>query len=64
VGRVGPPHQFRHTVAKRLLVAGIPVGYVASLLGHSEIICQKHYSKWIHERQAAVEKAIRGTWTA
>jgi hypothetical protein len=23
-----------------------------------------HYSKWIHERQAAVEKAVRSTWTA
>ena len=63
-GIAGHPHQFRHTCAKRLLVAGIPVGYVASLLGHSESICQKHYSKWIHERQAAVEKAIRATWTA
>jgi integrase len=60
----GHPHQFRHTTAKRLLVAGVPVGYVASLLGHSEAICQKHYSKWISERQNAMEKAIRGTWKA
>jgi integrase len=58
----GHPHQFRHSCAKRLLIAGIPLGYVASLLGHSEAICQKHYSKWITERQTAVEKAVRATW--
>jgi integrase/recombinase XerD len=61
-GVEGHPHQFRHTTAKRLLVAGVPVGYVASVLGHSVTICEKHYSKWIPERQAAVENAIRGTW--
>jgi hypothetical protein len=25
-------------------------------------IVRKHYAKWIPERQAALEKAIRGTW--
>lgn len=55
----GHPHQFRHTTAKRLLVAGVPIGHVPTLLGHSVNICEKHYSKWIPERQTAFEKAIR-----
>jgi integrase/recombinase XerD len=60
----GHPHQFRHTAAKRLLVAGVPVGYVASVLGNSVKICEKHYSKWIVERQHAVDKAVRASWKA
>jgi site-specific recombinase XerC len=38
------PHQFRHTFAKRLLVKGVPVGFVASLLGqggyHGKVLFQ------------------------
>lgn len=60
----GHPHRFRHTCAKRLLVKGIPIGFVASVLGDSEEIVRKHYAKWIPERQAALEKAIRGSWEA
>ena len=59
----GHPHQFRHTCAKRLLVAGLPVAHVAALLGNTEQICRKSYSKWIPERQHALERAIRSTWT-
>ena len=58
----GHPHQFRHTTAKRLLVAGLPVSHVASLLGNTEDIVRKHYSKWIPERQTAFDNAIRATW--
>ena len=60
----GHPHQFRHTMAKRLLVKGVSAGFVASVLGDSEEIVRRHYSKWIPERQAAVDKAIRATWKA
>jgi integrase len=58
----GHPHQFRHTFAKRLLSKGVPVGYVASVLGDSEIVVRKHYSKWVKERQNPVDAAIRATW--
>lgn len=61
-GVEGTPHMFRHTTAKRLLIAGVPIGYVAALLGHSEQVCRKHYSKWIGERQAALDNVIRATW--
>jgi integrase/recombinase XerD len=58
----GHPHQFRHTVAKRLLSAGVAVGHVATVLGNTETVCRRHYSKWIPERQEALERAIRATW--
>ena len=59
----GHPHQFRHTFAKRLLIAGVPVGTVAILLGHRKVaITEKHYSRWITERQAIVDAAVRGSW--
>jgi site-specific recombinase XerD len=58
----GHPHQFRHTVAKRLLMAGLPVSHVATLLGNTEDIVRKHYSKWIPERQTAFDNAVRATW--
>jgi site-specific recombinase XerD len=61
-GVEGHPHQFRHTAAKRLLVAGLPVSHVATLLANSENIVRKHYSKWIPERQTAFDSAIRAIW--
>ena len=62
-GVPGHPHQFRHTFAKRLLIAGVPVGTVAILLGHRKVaITEKHYSRWITERQAVVDAAVRGSW--
>lgn len=60
----GHPHQFRHTAAKRLLVSGLSVSHVATLLGNTENIVRKHYSKWIPERQQAFDNAIRATWKA
>lgn len=60
----GHPHQFRHTAAKRLLVAGLSLSHVATLLANSEDIVRKHYSKWIPERQEAFDKAIRDAWKA
>jgi hypothetical protein len=38
-------------------------GFVASLLGHSKVgITEKFYSKWISERQAVVDSAVRSAW--
>lgn len=58
----GHPHMFRHTFAKRLLTRGVPIGYVASLLGNTEKVCAKNYAKWVVERQTAVDKAVRAGW--
>ena len=60
----GHPHQFRHTAAKRLLVAGLSISHVATLLANSENIVRKHYGKWVPERQTAFDKAVRSTWKA
>jgi integrase len=62
-GIAGHPHQFRHTTAKRLLAAGVPIGHVASILGNTEEICRKSYAKWIPERQTAVDDAVRRAWS-
>jgi integrase len=62
-GVEGTPHQLRHTFAKRLLIAGAPVGTVAVLLGHRKVaITERHYSRWIVERQAVLDIAVRNTW--
>jgi integrase len=61
-GVQGHPHQFRHVFAKRLLVKGIPIGYVAALLGNTEAVCRRNYAKWIPERQRALNKAVKATW--
>jgi len=61
-GIEGHPHQFRHTCAKRLLVKGVPTAFVATVLGDGEEVVRRHYSKWIPERQEALENAIRSTW--
>jgi site-specific recombinase XerD len=57
------PHQFRHTFAKRLLMADVPVGTVAKLLGHRRVaVTEQHYSRWIPERQAAIDVVVRDSW--
>jgi site-specific recombinase XerD len=62
-GVKGHPHQFRHTFAKRLLVKGVPLETVSILLGHSNIkITQRHYNKWVPERQRSLEEAVRKAW--
>ncbi len=53
------PHRFRHTFATRLLQQGVPVGMVASLLGNSERIVEKHYSAWIEARRKGLDDAVR-----
>jgi integrase len=60
----GTPHQFRHTMVKRLLVSGVPIQLVAQILGHRKVeITQKHYNKWVPERQKGLEDAVRSTWS-
>jgi hypothetical protein len=54
-----------YKVGDHLLVGwGADFGYVASILGNLPQICAKHYSKWIVERQHAVDKAVRASWKA
>jgi integrase/recombinase XerD len=59
----GHAHRFRHTFAKNLLMAGVPVERVAVLMGHrSQEITSKHYSAWVRERQEQLEEDVRRVW--
>lgn len=42
----GHPHRFRDTFAVSLLVKGVSLEHVATLLGNSVKIVQKHYAPW------------------
>lgn len=53
------PHQFRHTLASDLLAKGVPIGTVADILADTEQTIRKHYEKWVPERQALSDEAIR-----
>jgi integrase/recombinase XerD len=44
-GVEGHPHQFRNTFAKQLLVKSVPVGFVASLLGHGKVAMTEKFGR-------------------
>jgi integrase/recombinase XerD len=54
----GHPHRFRDTFAVSLLVKGVSLEHVATLLGNSVKIIQKHYATWETKRQEALDEAI------
>ncbi len=56
-------HQFRHTFAKRLLLSGASVENVSLLLGHKSIaVTQRHYNKFVAERQRNLELVVENSW--
>ena len=56
----GCAHRFRHTFAKRYLLAGVPPERVAILMGHSSLtVTLRHYSRWVRERQEQLEADVR-----
>jgi integrase len=62
-GISGHPHQFRHTFAKNLLVAEVPLETVSVLLGHRKLgITEKHYARFVPERQASIDRQVRKSW--
>lgn len=56
-----PPthHRFRHTFVRILLERGVPVGTVAELLGDTEEVVRKAYSKWVPGRQERVRAVLQ-----
>ncbi len=54
------PHQFRHTFASKLLLAGTKVDDVATLLGNSPQIVRKHYAAHIKESQDRLDDVVAG----
>jgi site-specific recombinase XerD len=62
-GIPGHPHRFRHTFAKNLLLHEVPLETVCLLLGYKKLaITEKHYARFVPERQALIETRIRKTW--
>jgi site-specific recombinase XerD len=62
-GVKGHPHQFRHTFAKNLLVAEVSLETVSVLLGHRKLaITEKHYARFVPERQASIDRQIQKSW--
>ena len=53
------PHRFRHTFVRILLEKGVPVADVAELIGDTEDVLRRHYSRWIKTRQDRLTKILR-----
>ena len=57
------PRWFRHTLARDLLVEGIvTMTELAEILGNSEAVCRKHYSKWDKRRQDKIDSKLEAFW--
>ena len=52
-------HRFRHTFVRVLLQRGVDVATVAELIGDTEKMVRKHYSKWVTERQERIRAVLR-----
>jgi site-specific recombinase XerD len=62
-GIAGHPHRVRHTFAKNLLLSEVPLETVSLLLGHKKLaITEKHYARFVPERQALIESEVRKSW--
>lgn len=53
------PHRFRHTFVRILLEKGVSVADVAELIGDTEEIVRKHYSRWIASRQDRLTRILQ-----
>jgi integrase len=57
------PRWFRHTLARDLLLSGqVTMAELAEILGNTEEICKKYYSKWDKKRQDKVDEKIDAFW--
>jgi len=55
-------HLFRHTFATDLLTKGVSLEDVATLLGNSVKIVEKHYAHLVLSRRQALEERVRVLW--
>jgi integrase len=56
------PHRFRYTFVRILLQRGVPVPDVAELAGDTEEIINKHYAKWVPERQERLTNILKAAF--
>lgn len=52
-------HRFRHTFISELLASGATERVVSDVVGVSEAILRKHYSKWMPARQDRIDEAVQ-----
>jgi len=55
-------HQLRDSFAVDLLSNGVSLEDVATLLGNTVKIAEKHYAPWVQSRQISLEKSIEKAW--
>jgi integrase/recombinase XerD len=55
-------HQLRDTFAVELLQKRVSLENVATLLGNTIKIAEKHYAPWVKSRQVELEKEIEKAW--
>jgi integrase/recombinase XerD len=55
-------HQLRDSFAVDLLANGVSLEDVATLLGNTIKIAEKHYAPWLKSRQIYLEKSIEKAW--
>jgi site-specific recombinase XerD len=57
------PRWFRHTLARDLLEHEIcTMTELAEILGNTEEVCRRHYSKWDNRRQARIDEKLGKFW--
>jgi len=55
-------HMLRDTFSVRLLSRGVPMETVATLLGNTVKVVERHYSPWVKARQDGLEESVRKMW--
>ena len=59
----GFAHRCRANFSVDLLNEGVPVEMVATILGNSPRIVERHYSMFVKSRQISLEAAVKATWS-
>ena len=56
-------HRLRATFAVDLLQKGVPLERVSKLLGHKSVTTtERHYARWVKERQDRLDRLVSATW--
>jgi integrase len=58
------PHMFRDTFAVEFLIAGGSMRELATLLGNTVRICEKHYTPFVPQLAEALNAKVRDSWAA
>jgi len=58
----GFAHRLRASFSAELLNKGVPLEMVATILGNSARIVEKHYASFVQSRQISLEAAVKRTW--